>query len=175
MVSRKFLVAAMATLVAGSQCSTARPSVTDSAGGITYRGLNRNGIEVYLGIPYGESTAGANRFKPPKAKVVKKGTTIDAGAYGNACPQQGNYDGTVVLTELGPVSEDCLNLDIARPKGTASNANLPVMVWIYGGGYFDGQTREITTAPDGLVIESVKNGAPVIHVAMNYRLNGGFL
>lgn len=174
MVSRSLLLAAIASwLVAGSQCAP-RPAVVDSVAGVTYRGINRNGIEVYLGIPYGETSAGANRFKAPKAKVVASGTTIDAGEYGDACPQQGNYDGTVVITELGTVSENCLNLDVARPKGTASNAKLPVMVWIYGGGFFDGQTKEITTAPDGLILQSVQNGLPVIHVAMNYRLGGEF-
>lgn len=172
MVSRKLLIAAIAScLVTGSQCAS-RPSVVDSDCNVTYRGIYRNDIEAYLGIPYGESTAGANRFKPPKARVVAKGTTIDAGAYGNACPQPPNDDGTLVVSPIAPISEDCLNLDVSRPKGTASNANLPVMVWIYGGGYFSGQTGEITNAPDALILESVKNGAPVIHVAMNYRLGG---
>jgi carboxylesterase type B len=44
------------------------------------------------------------------------------------------------------------------------------MVWIHGGGFWNGQNREITTSPDGLVRESIENGLPVISVAINYRL-----
>ncbi|CAO2651475.1 Nn.00g040450.m01.CDS01 [Neocucurbitaria sp. VM-36] len=44
------------------------------------------------------------------------------------------------------------------------------MVWIHGGSFWGGSNVEPTTAPDGLVRQSVENGLPIIHVAMNYRL-----
>ncbi|PHH91910.1 hypothetical protein CDD83_9777 [Cordyceps sp. RAO-2017] len=44
------------------------------------------------------------------------------------------------------------------------------MVFIHGGSFWTGQNQEITIAPDGMVLEAVQNGLPVIHVAMNYRL-----
>jgi len=38
------------------------------------------------------------------------------------------------------------------------------------GGFWTGSKNEPTTRPDGLVLESVKNGLPIIQVAINYRL-----
>lgn len=42
---------------------------------------------------------------------------------------------------------------------------------IYGGGLWNGNINERTNEPDGLIVQSVANGLPVIYVAMNYRLN----
>lgn len=42
------------------------------------------------------------------------------------------------------------------------------------GGLWSGFNNEITTAPDGLILESVANGLPIIHVGLNYRLNSTF-
>jgi hypothetical protein len=39
------------------------------------------------------------------------------------------------------------------------------------GGLSYGSANDPSTAPDGLVLQSVENGLPVLHVAMNYRLN----
>ncbi len=41
-------------------------------------------------------------------------------------------------TPLYNMSEDCLNLNVVRPKGVSEDAKLPVMVWIYGGAFFAG-------------------------------------
>lgn len=147
------------------------PRVRDTTNDVTYEGLLRNGIEVFLNIPYGEDTGGRNRFKPPQRHVPARGSTVKAQAYGPSCPQPlGPGFVPVVLGEITKVSENCLNLNVARPKGTRANDQLPVMVWIHGGGFWTGGNNEPTTAPDGLVLESVENGLPVIHVAINYRL-----
>lgn len=160
-------VAFTAWLAAGV---TATPTVVDSQHGVTYSGLNRNGIEVFLNIPYGQDTGGANRFKPPRPYVVEAGSTIQAQKYGPACPQQlGEWTLPIALGNITDISEDCLNLNVARPKGTSNSDKLPVMVYIHGGSFWAGSNEEITISPDGLILESVENGLPVIHVAMNYR------
>jgi len=147
------------------------PRVVDDQQEITYQGLNRNGVEVFLGIPFGEDTSGANRFKPPKPYKHARGTVVDATLYGPACPQEtGPSSHLFAQSGVAEISEDCLNLIIGRPKGTTKHSKLPVMVWIHGGGFWSGQNRESTTSPDGLVLESIKNGLPVISVAINYRL-----
>lgn len=152
------------------------PVAWDTKVDVTYEGLERNGIEVFLNIPYGEDTSGENRFKPPRPHVPDAGSTVKAQAYGPACPQPLGLSAVpLVLGEITEVSEDCLNLNVGRPKGTSAEDRLPVMLWIHGGGFWSGSNSEPTTAPDGLVLESVENGLPVIYVAINYRLGCKFV
>ncbi|KAI1126212.1 putative lipase [Nemania abortiva] len=161
-------ILAAATLLARDRSS---PRVVDDSQGVTYKGLNRNGIEVFLGIPYGQDTGGANRFKPPRPYTYAPGTVVDATSYGPACPQEiGEASPPFTYTAVTEISEDCLNLIIGRPKGTAKHDRLPVLLFIHGGSFWTGQNREAATAPDGMVRESIANGLPVIVVAVNYRL-----
>ncbi|KAI1502026.1 putative lipase [Biscogniauxia marginata] len=154
-----------------SSSSLSSPSVTTTPHKVTYWGLERNGIEVFLNIPYGQDTGGANRFKPPRPYVPAPGTTVDARNYGPACPQRlGPSSPPLVLSNVTEISENCLNLNVARPRGACASDRLPVAVWIHGGSFWTGQNSEITTAPDGMILESISNGLPIIHVAMNYRL-----
>ncbi|KAI0159790.1 putative lipase [Xylariaceae sp. FL1272] len=148
------------------------PSVFDRENNITYNGIERNGIEVFLGIPYGKDTSGEHRFKPPRPYEPEPGATINAQSYGFACPQSvGVVRAPLSLANVTVVSEDCLNLDVTRPPGLCSSTSrLPVMVWIYGGSFIVGSTDEPTNRPDGMILESIRNGLPVIHVALNYRL-----
>lgn len=164
-------IAAWLTATTAQADALVKPVVVDERRDVTYRGLHRNGIDVFLNIPYGQDTGGANRFKPPKSYVPVPHSTIDAQSYGPACPQElGEWLLPISLSNVTEVSEDCLNLNVARPKGSSSKDRLPVMVYIHGGSFWTGQNQEITIAPDGMILESVKNGLPVIHVAMNYRL-----
>ncbi|KAI3321813.1 putative lipase [Xylariaceae sp. AK1471] len=168
-----FLAATALLLLSGANCSATckSPRVVDDREGVTYEGLNRNDIEVFLGVPFGEDTGGANRFKPPRSKRHARGTIVDAKSYGSACPQLvGETSHLLAFSDVFDISEDCLNLIIGRPRGTTKHSRLPVIVWIYGGGFWSGQNREITTSPDGMVRESIENGLPVISVAINYRL-----
>ncbi|KAI1774945.1 carboxylesterase family protein [Hypoxylon cercidicola] len=151
------------------------PVVFDPDSKVKYRGIRRNGIEVFLNIPYGQGTGGANRFKPPRAFAPRPGSTIDARSYGPACPQPlSNDTAPLAVSSVSEISEDCLNLNVARPSGMHGHHHhrglLPVLVYIHGGGFWSGQNRELTIAPDGMILESVANGLPIIHVAMNYRL-----
>ena len=50
-------------------------------------------------------------------------------------------------------SEDCLNLNVFRPAGISDSASLPVMVWIYGGGFMEGHTIEYNATQ--IIIQSV--------------------
>lgn len=70
--------------------------------------------------------------------------------------------------------EDCLTVNIRRPAGTTPWAKLPVVVWIFGGGFEQGSTTNYDG--DRIVGDSMLLGMPVIYVTMNYRLGGfGFL
>ena len=150
-----------------------QPIVIDPKRDVRYIGLQRNDIEVFLGVHYGQDTGGAQRFKPPRLFVPSHGATVDATSYRAACPQiLGLVVPPIALTNVTEISEDCLHLNIARPKDTERGDDLPVLVFLHGGGFWIGNTHEITNAPDGLILQSVKNGLPIIHVHVQYRLGG---
>jgi len=155
---------------------SAQSSVTvhDNARNLTYVGFSFQGTDQFQGISFGQDTSGANRFKPPKAFTYPTGTTVQATAAGAACPQN------TILSFLGAISEnpgvyniseDCLSLEVVRPAGIKQNANLPVMVWIYGQGFESGSYNYSLYNPTALVAGSAAKGTPVIFVAMNYRAN----
>ncbi|CAI6334765.1 unnamed protein product [Periconia digitata] len=151
----------------------AGPIAKDDKNNVIYEGIDRNGIEVFLGIQYAQDTGGANRFKPPQAFVPAQGSKVDATKAGLPCPQQlGQWNAPLTLLNVTEFSENCLNLNIARPHSekAAVEGGLPVLLWIHGGSFWVGSNIEPTHMPDGFVRESVEGGTPVMHVAINYRL-----
>ena len=56
-------------------------------------------------------------------------------------------------TVQGPMAEDCLTFNIFRPAGKNEQVKLPVMVWIFGGGFIEGQSS-IHNATE-IVVQSV--------------------
>lgn len=161
----------VASFIGAVTATAGAPQVSDTSCSVKYQGIERNGVELFLGIPYAQDTSGENRFKPPRPYVPAPGSTVDATKPGYACPQPlGQIVAPLALGNITHVSENCLNLNVARPKLHGLHHKLPVMVWIHGGGFWGGSNTEPTTAPDGLVRQSVKNGLPIIHVAVNYRL-----
>ena len=115
---------------------------------------------AFLGIPFAAPPVGDLRWKPPipaaKWEGVRKATE-----FGARCVQAPVF-GDMVFR--GPeASEDCLSLNVWLPA-QASATKLPVMVWIYGGGFQAGATSE--GRQDGSVL--AQQG--VVVVSMNYRL-----
>jgi para-nitrobenzyl esterase len=155
-------------------------TVVDTASG-KLRGLWRSGIFVFKGIPYGESTGGANRFMPPVP--IKPWTGIrNALLYGRACIQPDSdsahfsYDGHNRPGgefnflchggegQLTP-GEDCLQLNVWTP-GVKDNRKRPVMVFYHGGGFSTGFDNALASY-DG---ESLARHDVVV-VTCNHRLN----
>jgi acetylcholinesterase/cholinesterase len=121
-------------------------------------------VDVFRGVPYGESTAGANRWQPPVPKAPWQGI-LPAIDYGDICPQ------VVPSYPSPPPSEDCLSLNLWRPTGTDRDAKLPVMVFIHGGGFEDG-SGSIPLYSGA----SLSASQDAIVVTINYRLGAlGFL
>jgi carboxylesterase type B len=169
-----FLSTTLALLSLLVSLASSKTTVQNEVASITYHGTSVNGIEKFLGIRYGESTAGANRFRPPIPFVYPEGTAVNATAPGSACPQTlGQQSLPLAVRNITDVSEDCLNLNIARPSldWEAEKVDpLPVIVWIHGGSFWSGSNYEPTTFPDGMIKQSLNNDEPIIHVALNYRL-----
>jgi len=117
-------------------------------------------VRAFKGIPYAEPPIGDLRWQPPQPAEKWKGV-LDATHFGHRCMQAHIYK-DMVFRDPGP-SEACLNLNVWTPVN-AKKSSLPVMVWIYGGGYLAGGTSE--PRQDGQFLAH-RN---VVVVSMNYRL-----
>jgi len=125
--------------------------------------------EMFLGIPYAEPPVGDLRWKRPKIKTAWT-TTLVAQKSSSACMQQGQgyLNSLPGFGVTGPQSEDCLYLDMWRPA--KQKGPLPILFWIYGGGYVAGSGSSSMYAPN----PDLANNAIV--VTFNYRLGTlGFL
>lgn len=122
-------------------------------------GQSKSGIESFLAIPFAPSTGGDRRFMPPGPPPVWE-EALKATSFGPACPSVDPTRGNVRIENF---SEDCLSLNIWRPEGGATD--LPVMVWIHGGGFQFGSAR--TEVINGARL--VKRGN-IIVVTIQYRL-----
>jgi para-nitrobenzyl esterase len=117
--------------------------------------------EVFRGIPYAAPPLGPLRWAPP-APALRWSGARPAIAPGPACLQKIIPGGAPNLGGYnGPLSEDCLTLDVTAPRGAR---RAPVMVWIFGGGNVAGATD----LPSYDARNFARDG--VIVVAMNYRL-----
>ena len=117
------------------------------------KGYERNGLVEYLGIPYAQPPVGELRFKRARPVTPWEGV-FDAKEYGPEAVQ--TLDGN----NIG--DEDCLTINVQRPL---EGGNLPVFVWIHGGGYNTGGCN----VPLYNGKEFAKDG--IVFVAFQYRLN----
>ncbi|KAI0018641.1 carboxylesterase [Xylariomycetidae sp. FL0641] len=123
------------------------------------------GLNNYNGIRYAAAPVGKLRWQPPQAPEPDRSQIFQAVEYGPQCPQSGAAPGPPSNTTTG--DEDCLLLNVQAP---ANKTNLPVLVWIHGGGYGAGNARfDFST-------QLRTNGNAYVAVAIQYRLGAfGFL
>jgi para-nitrobenzyl esterase len=155
--------AGAAASTAGQAAARQAPLVVRTADG-SIRGLYRGTAREFLGVPYAASTAGAQRWRPPRPHAPWRGV-MNATSPGPTCAQNASLATGVLTTST---AENCLVLNVYTPRGESSRA-LPVMVWIHGGGFTGGAG----SIYDGAVMSTKGN---VIVVTINYRLDAfGFL
>lgn len=160
MSSTKAALVALLTLGASpalAQTPTSPLTVATDRGGV--RGVAGDGVESWKGIPFAAPPVGALRWRMPQPAQAWDGVR-DATAYRNDCMQLPFPSDAAPLGT--PPSEDCLYLNIWKPAGAP--ATLPVMVWIYGGGFVNGGSSPPTYSGAPLA----KQGIMV--VSFNYRL-----
>lgn len=134
------------------------------------RGASGDGVLIFKGVPYGSSTAGEHRFKPPRPVAAWTGVR-DALAYGHAAPQGNSLTpppsrggGISLVGEGATFSEDCLCLNVWTPA--ADSAKRPVLVWLHGGGFASGSGA--SALYDGTNMARTQD---VVVVTINHRLN----
>lgn len=120
------------------------------------QGSLESGLLVYRGIPYAAPPVGENRWRAPQALPQWAGVR-PAQEFAPRCVQGGFAPGA----EQPLTSEDCLYLNVWAPQNAT---DLPVLVWIHGGGFFTGAGSAANY--DGAAL--AQKGAVV--VTLNYRL-----
>ncbi|MEW2570645.1 carboxylesterase family protein [Streptomyces sp. NPDC047070] len=145
------------------------PVVTTSRGAV--RGLRQGEATAFLNIPYAAAPRGADRFAPPRPHEPWDGVR-DATVPGPNAPQSERRLGRVDMSPYFGAGwsrgEDYLTVNVFTP--TAANRDLPVMVFVHGGGFVAGSTR--SSMYDGSAF--ARDG--VVLVTLNYRLGiAGFL
>src|ERR1700676_107137 len=143
-------------------------TVTTTAGRV--QGAGVVGGLVFRGTPFAAPPAGGGRFRPPRPPEPWSGLRV-ADRFGPICPQVRSSGTGWVLSALatsGPMSEDCLSLNVWTPA--VDDAGRPVMVWIHGGGFRSGGGS--SSLYDGTAFLR----DDVVVVTINYRLQAfGFL
>jgi para-nitrobenzyl esterase len=135
-----------------SMVAVAEPEVRVASGGL--RGRLESGVAVFKGIPFAETPA---RFAAPEPVAAWAGTR-DARSYGPPPPQSGFFG----MDALAESAEGWLTVNVWTPDPAA---NLPVMVWIQGGGYVFG-TSGLPEYDGGRLAQD----GGVVVVTFNYRL-----
>lgn len=141
-----------------------KPVATTGYGKV--RGITSDGVHTFKGIPYGASTAGSGRFRPPQPPAPWTDVR-EAIAFAPMCPQ--------VTNPLPPLfsswtfdkdmSEDCLALNIWTP-GLNDGRKRPVMVWFHGGDFSSlSGSRNVF---DGT---NLARKGDVVVITLNHRLN----
>jgi para-nitrobenzyl esterase len=127
----------------------------------TVRGQPGDGVIRFLGIPYAASPTGQLRFRAPAPPEPWDGVR-ECLAFGPTPPKP-DYAAPLdsLLPEPSLPGQDWLTVNVWTPDPGAS---LPVMVWIYGGGFSNGSSA--IPMYDGQAF--ARDG--VVLVTFNYRL-----
>jgi para-nitrobenzyl esterase len=148
-------------------CSTPRSAIANTQYG-KVRGFLDGGVFTFKGVPYGQTTAGENRWLP--AQPLKPWTDeFPALVYGANCPQNlhtwtGSEQTFIQDWDDGWQSEDMLKLNIWTPSLTGKR---PVMFYIHGGGFTFGSSYELPSHEGA----QMARHHDVVQISVNHRLN----
>jgi para-nitrobenzyl esterase len=152
--------------------TTAAAPVQVQGGAILGAASADRAVTRYLGVPFAAPPLAGLRWRPPQPVAPWQGV-LETTQFAPACPQPLPPPDSFYQKEFFPScerqSEDCLYLNVWTPA-RAPDANLPVMVWFYGGAFVQGSGSLATFAGEALARRGV------VVVTINYRLGPlGFL
>ncbi len=133
------------------------------------KGYISRGIYTFSGIPYAADASGKNRFMPPQKHEPWSGVR-PAVFYGNSAPQvvypriPTSYGAFMDHWNFDEISENCLCVNIWTPA--IDSKKRPVIVWLHGGGYSNGNGIE----QDGYNGENISRYGDVVYCSLNHRL-----
>ena len=152
-----------------------RTDVVAVTGGDVRGIFNKDGtVEIYAGIPFAAPPVGELRWKEPQDVIPWEGI-LEADHFAPMAMQKENGRIFQFLMNMytsskndrtykGPMSEDCLYLNVWRPAGKAPEGGWPVLVYIHGGTLLTGQSWYEKYDGENLA----KNGIIVVNIT--YRV-----
>ncbi|XP_023236338.1 acetylcholinesterase-1-like [Centruroides sculpturatus] len=156
----------IAIIISLFNCYEQNSLIVNTTSGI-FKGKTMNiqnvNVREYLGIPYALPPVKELRFKNPRPAPYC--CHIREAIHKPPSCLQILTDFTVKSTELLPMSEDCLYLNVWVPERERQQQPLSTMVWIYPGSFVIGSASDELS--DGEVIAAVGN---VIVISIAYRL-----
>jgi len=147
---------AFALLVLAGAASAAPTALVRTRQG-WLQGFTSGDLEQFRGVPYAAPPIGALRFRPPEQPKAYSGV-LQATSFSAPCAQ------ARVTAGLPPPSEDCLYLNVWRPANSFERKDMPVLVYIHGGGFGGGSGAGYDGAP-------VAAANDMVVVTINYRLS----
>jgi para-nitrobenzyl esterase len=158
-----YFLAGVAAMGAGAAAQKKTPLVRVDSGEV--QGVADDGVVSYKGIPFAAPPLGELRWRPPQPAARWAGVR-QAAEFGADCMQGrfGPAPPAPAASSMPAPSEDCLFLNVWTPASASPGAKLPVMFWIYGGGFVGGSSAIPLTSGT----QFAKHG--VVLVAANYRV-----
>lgn len=156
-VSILSLVIALPAILPAAAADASSPVVRIASGRI--RGATSGGLVIFKGIPYAAPPVGPLRWRPPQPVKAWSGVR-PATDYGHDCMQL-PFPGDAAPLRTTP-NEDCLYLNVWAPAKPSQK--LPVLVWIYGGGFVNGGTSPAVYSGAAFARQGL------VFVSFNYRL-----
>lgn len=141
---------------AGPANGSSGPVVSVEQGAL--RGRADRGAQEFLGVPYAAPPVGESRLRAP-AEPRRWSGLREADRQAPACLQFSPFG----LSDPQAVSEDCLYLDVYRPRGARAGTRLPVILWMHGGAYSQGTGTQF----GGRTMAELTNS---VVMSINYRL-----
>jgi para-nitrobenzyl esterase len=151
----------LATVIAAVPLISAAANPTLRVEQGVLQGRREAELAVYKGIPFAAPPVGKLRWRPPEPAAKWSGVRV-ADKFASEC-EQGGMGGGPGIAPPPAMSEDCLYLNVWTPAKSPS-ARIPVLVWIYGGGFNAGATSIPTYSGEVLARKGV------VLVSIAYRV-----